>query len=270
MGLKSFSKKTITSFVKSLTVKQKAFLMKALSGNLSAREKLLLGQNNVFLSLENLLQYNYRPDYIIDVGAYIGDWSKEAMKVFPAASFILVEPLPDKKPILEKKFSNKPVEIYNILVGDKEREKVKFFAMETGSSVFEELSNIERKAIYLDMTTLDHIAEKKQLSGNVLLKLDAQGFELEILKGAGKLLNLVEVICMEVSYLNYNEGAPLAHEVIQYLHDLNFLVYDIPAFSRKTKDCALVQSDMVFLKANGSLRNKINNIKDGVNLFFSE
>jgi FkbM family methyltransferase len=87
--------------------------------------------------------------------------------------------------------------------------------METGSSVLAELTNVPREKIYLDMITLDQIAANHtELGQNILLKLDVQGYELEVLKGAEKVLQSTELVCMEVSLLNYNSGAPLMPEVI--------------------------------------------------------
>jgi FkbM family methyltransferase len=269
MYLKRIIKKIIAGAVKKLPFKPKIFLLKTLQENLSREEKLASGQNNVFLSLSHLLRYDYKPSYIIDVGAYVGEWTKEVFKVFPGADYIAVEPLPEKKNILKKEFKNMPVKIYNNLVGDRKRQDVRFYAMETGSSVFEELTSVERRMIHLDMITLDDIAEQENVKGSVVLKLDVQGFELEVLKGAEKLLDHVDIICMEVSFLNYNDGAPLAHEVIQKMHELNYCIYDIPSFTRKDNDYALVQSDIIFLKSDGELRKKINNLKKDFHLFFS-
>src|SRR2546421_10341059 len=108
------------------------------------------------------------------------------------------------------------------------------------------------------MYTLDEIISLENIEGNILLKIDVQGFETQVLKGATNTLKNVDVICMEVSFLNYNEGAPLVDEIIPFMKALGFLIYDITGFIRKSNDYALIQSDMIFIKADHPVRKKIN------------
>jgi hypothetical protein len=88
----------------------------------------------------------------------------------------------------------------------------------------------------------------------LLLKLDVQGFELEVLAGAQSTLDRTEVVVSEVSLLPYNKGAPLMHEVIAYLAEREFLPYDICGGLRRTSDMALFQTDMIFARRGSELR----------------
>ncbi len=239
----------------------KFFLYKKIEKSFTNKEKLKLGKNDTFLSLQRLFDYNYNPSYVIDVGAYVGEWTLKTCKIFPLATFIAVEALPDKKFVLEKTFKNIPVKIYNNLVGDSNKKNVPFYAMETGSSVLEEQTDFERTLVNLDMITLNEIARNEKIQGNILLKLDVQGFELEVLKGATEILDKIEVVCMEMSFLNYIKDAPLADEVIITMKELGFVIYDITGFMRKSTDNALMQSDFIFIKSDSLIRQKINNFK---------
>ena len=55
-----------------------------------------------------------------------------------------------------------------------------------------------------------------------LIKIDVQGSELDILKGATKVLKQCDNIILEMQYVDYNKGAPKAQEVIEYLKSIGF------------------------------------------------
>ena len=67
-----------------------------------------------------------------------------------------------------------------------------------GSSVYNELSQHNRKIKIIESTTLKkEINEHNILSKNNLLKLDVQGSELDILKGLKEKINIFEAIILE-------------------------------------------------------------------------
>jgi hypothetical protein len=66
-----------------------------------------------------------------------------------------------------------------------------------------------------------------------LLKLDVQGFELEAFKGAMETLSSVEVLVIETSLLQYNEGSPLLGEVLIALDCLGFQVLEVLGLVKK-------------------------------------
>ena len=70
------------------------------------------------------------------------------------------------------------------------------------------------------------------LQGPLLLKLDVQGFELEVLRGSRIALDAAEFVLLEVSTLNYNRGAPLVAEVLDFMNQRGFVLFDIADLSR--------------------------------------
>jgi hypothetical protein len=104
------------------------------------------------------------------------------------------------------------------------------------------------------MDTLDHLLEKRQWSPPLLMKLDVQGFELEILKGGSRALDASEVVILETSILEYNRGGPLFDEVVSFMKRAGFLVYDICGQLRRETDGVLFQTDLVFCKEFSDLR----------------
>jgi hypothetical protein len=105
------------------------------------------------------------------------------------------------------------------------------------------------------MTTLAHVLGDRDLEQPDFLKLDVQGYEIEVLKGAEYLLEerCVEAIMMEVSLLEINEGAPLFADVCQYMDRHSYQLYDICSFMRRPLDQALWQVDGIFVNSDSDL-----------------
>jgi hypothetical protein len=80
-----------------------------------------------------------------------------------------------------------------------------------------------------------------------MLKLDVQGAELDVLRGAARTLAGIEVIVIELSLQEYNKGAPLIAEVMARLDALGFALFDMFGVSR-TPAGVLLQSDGIFLR----------------------
>lgn len=209
-------------------------------------------------SLENLAAVGFRPSAVLDVGAHEGRWARMAAKAFPEAAFHLFEAQPGQKPALEATLAEigRAGSVNVTLLGPERRENVVFHVMGTGSSVLPEVTTFDRTQVSLPMRRMDDVAAALGLEGPLLIKLDTQGFELEILKGAGATLRLAEVVMLEVSLLPYNEGAPLFHDVVAFMADAGFLAYDVCGLERRRTDRVLFQCDMIFVRRDSELRAK--------------
>jgi hypothetical protein len=103
------------------------------------------------------------------------------------------------------------------------------------------------------MYTVDEVLKRKDIIKADFIKLDVQGFELEVLKGASKTLESAEVVLMEVSLIEINKGAPLINEVMQFMVSRGFICYDICSIVRRPLDKALWQTDLIFVNKSSSL-----------------
>jgi FkbM family methyltransferase len=168
-----------------------------------ADAKFRVGQPTMWGSLRNLAQH-FRPGGIVDVGANVGDWSRSASAIFPGVPMHLIEAQASLEPALRE--IGLPYTI--TLLGPENRRSVPFFLSGTGSSTLEEITSFDKAKIELPMQRLDDVEGVAALPGPLLLKLDVQGFELEVLRGSKTTLERTEVILSEVSLLPYNVGAP--------------------------------------------------------------
>ena len=194
----------------------------------------------------------FRPAALIDVGAYHGDWTRLARRVFGSVPGLMVEAQPGKAAALEQLCDEQcDLRFVSTVLGSASGQQVTFYEMETGSSLLPERSNVERMQRMLVTRTLDEIAG--DIPGPLFLKIDVQGAELQVLNGGAKTLDRAALVQLEVALLPYNEGAPTFLEVIRYMDDRGFVPFDIAGFSRPT-GTDLAQIDVLFVDQESPLR----------------
>jgi FkbM family methyltransferase len=222
-------------------------------------DKLRLG----FPTMEGLLRTmhanGFQPGGIIDIGANVGEWSRMARSVFPRVPVILVDGNPDMaapmRATVERLGSDAGA--ISALLGPDVRSDVPFHVVGTGSSVLPELTTFGREVQHLPMTTLDRVVEgttQASVRAPLLMKLDVQGFELEVLRGGTRTLGMAEVVILETSVLPYNEGAPTFEDVVAFMHTAGFSVSDFCGQFRRETDHALYQTDVAFVRTDSALR----------------
>lgn len=201
--------------------------------------------------LQSMARRGFVPKTIVDVGAYEGGWSRMAKAIWPDSHLLMFEPNAAKKAGLTKLSNQLGGKLYDNLLGAKDDEKVSFNLMETGSSIMSERSPVKRDVEMRCLSTLDSLRLNLRAPG--LLKIDAQGYELEILKGAANSIKSFEAILLEVAVLEINEGAPLLNEVAAFMDRLGFEACEILEVHRRPLDNAMSQVDIIFVRKDSAL-----------------
>lgn len=211
------------------------------------------GVPDMFVSLERLRQLGFEPQQILDVGAFEGEWTKTCSLIFPQANFLMLEAMPQKESKLQT-ITNNHIAYEIAVLGAEDDKDVYFTELETASSVLEEQAATHHR-VARKTSSLNSILLKRNISKVNLIKLDVQGYELEVLKGFDKYFPSTEVILTEASLLEIHKGVPLVREVINFMGDRDFVLYDICSVStRRPLDSALWQTDLLFVRANSKFR----------------
>lgn len=207
-------------------------------------------------AFQTLARLGWRPRSCIDVGAYHGEWTAMFRSFFPQSRVLMVEAQEGKRATLQAVVhaSNGGVEFAAALLGATDGEEVEFNEMETGSSVFSEASPYTRATVTKRLSTLDTVlARHPGFRTADCLKVDTQGYELQVLMGASNLLESVDVVLLEVSLIQVNAGCPLLAEVVAFMAARGFAVFDFCSQIRR-RDGVLWQTDLLFLRSGGSVR----------------
>ena len=207
-------------------------------------------------SFLTLLKLGWSPSYVVDVGAYEGQWTSMIRTIFPDARVLMIEPQEHKREVLAAACAKlgPGVSYENALLGASDGACVPFVEMETGSSVFEETSPYERNVVNKTLRTLDNVLlAQSPFQRPDCLKLDTQGYELEVLRGASEILPSVQAILLETSLVATNAGCPLIGEVMAFLDAQHFALFDFCSQIRR-KDGVLWQTDLLFIRRDGAIR----------------
>lgn len=206
-------------------------------------------------SLRRMQRLGFNPATAIDVGAYIGDWTRTFKLIFPRAKVLMVEPQLNYLGRLHGIAATAPdVELAPVLLGARQSPGVPFRLCESASSVLTESASHEPvTTISVPMTTLDAVTASTAFARPDIIKLDVQGYELEVLKGGEQTLSSAEAVLMEVNLIRILDRAPLFHESTQFMSEHNFQVYDICTFFRRPYDGALWQVDVIFVRTSSPL-----------------
>lgn len=101
----------------------------------------------------------------------------------------------------------------------------------------------------VELATLESLREELVRPGDrVYLKLDVQGFELEVLKGAADVLPYVQVVDVELSLVPLYEGAPRLQEVVDILADIGFVLRSLSPVFLDPSTGRLLQVDGLFTR----------------------
>lgn len=97
---------------------------------------------------------------------------------------------------------------------------------------------------------LDELArELLPPGGQLLLKVDTQGYEMEVLKGASGLFPRTVAIQLELSLLPLYENAPTFMELITFVQSSGFELFSIVPGFRDPRSGRLLQADGFFVRA---------------------
>jgi FkbM family methyltransferase len=210
------------------------------------------GPRGFRVSLAKTRAQGFSPATVIDVGASNGQWTHECRQIFPGARYLLVDPLEENRPTLDGlALSDSRIEVWHGALGAVAGQ-LDLWAHGDQSS-FLRSSDFPGRRRAVELRTLDSFIGTHSLQAPVLLKADVQGYELEVLKGASRCLDMCEVLLIEVSFRRLYEDSPLAHDIVGYLGSKGFRVYDICSFVQRPADNELVQCDIVFAREGSKL-----------------
>jgi FkbM family methyltransferase len=212
-------------------------------------------------SLGNMRRLGFDPEFIVDIGAYEGEWTALAGGIFPNAKFLMLDAQENKKSVLEKisTATGGRIDCEICLMGPEDGVE-KFFhvneASPTASSALLDQAESPTVSCKMVSRTLDGILQSRNLPTPGLLKLDVQGYELEVLKGASQTLREVQAVLLEVSIIELYRDSPLFGSIDSFMNEGGFCLYDICSLLRRPLDHALCQADAIYVKQGSSLLQK--------------
>lgn len=203
----------------------------------------------------------YAIDLIVDVGANTGIFGREVRRSGYDGRIVSFEPLTNAFKTLTKNIKNdNKWRVYNYALGAENGiQQINISANSHSSSILEILDAhtvAERTASYIGkeeirICTLDSIfAEVKGAAKEIFLKIDTQGFELNVLNGAIESLKNISTIQLELSLHPLYVGQPLYNDLMSFLSSYDYTLIDVEPGFADPKNGVLLQFDGIFRKMN--------------------
>lgn len=196
-------------------------------------------------------------DVIFDVGANVGDFTECVLAHQPWAIIHAFEPVPKAFELFRRKFHDyKDIYYRNVALGSKQGQKlinVSHFVeassfLENGSLLSNRVYGIDftvTETLPVEVETMTSYCRQNSINRIKLLKLDVQGYELEVLKGAEAVLDSVQFIYAEAQFQELYENGPLFQDLYVFLHQRQFELVQMTSF-RADDDGRLMECDMIF------------------------
>lgn len=176
---------------------------------------------------------------VFDIGANAGQTALRFAPAFPRATVYSFEPDPDTFRRLVAAVAHLPtVRPFNLALGSASGEARLFrFASDQTNSLLPKAHGAESYVADADclretgsvpvaVTTLDGVCEELRIARIDLLKMDTQGYELEVLRGAQRLLEsgAIGLIYTELCFVRYYEHQPLFQDVYTFLYERGYRI----------------------------------------------
>ena len=216
-----------------------------------------LGHANTDAFFECLVNTGFEPRHVVDIGAHMGGWTRTCMKYFPTAHYSLFEP---QRELLEGQADLDVSNVTKVYAGAGPESGTRYltsharpdsysFAVSGEEARSQGQTQVEMEVVSLD----DYLAgEGSELPPPDIVKIDAEGWDLEVLKGATKALSTAQVVLMEAGVMN-KQFTNTARRVINAMAERDFVLFDITDLNRTVRDRGLWNVELAFVQAGGQL-----------------
>ena len=204
------------------------------------------------MRLEEVRDLGIEPKAILDIGAHTGQFHSWSKRVWPDVGVFMIEANSLHKDTLNRLATENGDSYLIAALGDEVRE-VTFYTRSDkphteGNSYYKEHNYWDIPQLVQEskvmLKRLDDIFEDDAIFD--LIKVDTQGSELDILRGGKDLVSRASAIILEVSYIEYNEGAPSQQETLNYMKKIGFK--EKISIGEHYDGEQIVQKDLLFLK----------------------
>ena len=203
-----------------------------------------------------LKNFGFAPRNIWDIGANRGDWTREAIRYFPNAEYTLLEPQNDlKKNIQDLISSGCKIRWINAGAGARPGVLPFLVAPKDVDSTFLDLPRVTQEAVQrieVPLRTLNEVRATLSLPIPEMLKIDAEGLDLQVLEGASDFLGTTEIVLAEASIAQL-DFENTSGALLQAMDAYGYRLIDITDLNRSPLHGVLWLCEFAFLRKSSRL-----------------
>jgi FkbM family methyltransferase len=204
-----------------------------------------------------LRELGFRPAHVVDIGANHGTWTRRALTHFPDAHCTVIEPQERLRESLSDVLATNPRVHFHAVGAGRETGRFLFtIADRDDSCTFdmtpEEASTLGYRQVETPVVTLNDLLGASGLPAPELIKIDAEGLDLDVLDGASNFLGRTEVFLVEASVVEPGFRNTVSN-VLRYMDAAGYRLFDITELNRPVHPKVLWLVELVFILRNGKL-----------------
>ena len=200
--------------------------------------KLVMNSKNPFLAQKTFFA-GEKNLVVFDVGAYVGDITAIYTKTFPSATVYCFEPFADSFQELSRLARQESIKPYQIAFSDQngkamfqvntDRSCNSMFPRPSAGAKYYSKSSQNIGQIEVETQKLDTFCDTENITDIDILKLDVEGSELKVLKGASERLKdkRIRLIYTEVMFVPHYEGGCLFCDVLDFLSRYDYTLFNL-------------------------------------------
>ena len=171
---------------------------------------------------------------VVDVGAFHGEWSRRLSGFLPVTHCLLIEPNPDSVRVLMSPETQLPegAVILDVALSEEDYGRQTLFLTKNpvGTSLRAPEAGWQHEWTHVDRTQeittrrLDTILDEREIPCVDVLKIDAQGCDLEVLRSAGSELRpeRIRAIVVELNFRAFYAGQNPWWATVELLRDAGY------------------------------------------------
>jgi FkbM family methyltransferase len=203
-------------------------------------------------------RHGFAPRVVLDVGANYGGWSREVHAIYPKAQFFLIEPQEEMQPFLDQFVAT--TEGSGWFLGgagaaEGELEITLWEDLQGSAFLPPEIRDLvpERRQRSVPVFTIDGLIAAGKMPLPDLVKIDVQGYELQVLEGCRNCLGDTEMFIIETSFLHPLGHRPSYYRVVEVMEASGYQIFDLVDLKYRPGDGALWQADVCFISKGSPL-----------------
>lgn len=150
--------------------------------------------------LLDVKQRGLQATHVLDIGAFEGWFSGQMLFLYPDAALYLIEPLEAKHTYMQEFcLKHKKARHFKYRARSNNALQMLRLADDLACSSLLEVQSKNENLQQVAVRTIDSLVQEREIQVPQIMKIDVQGYELEVLKGAQELFGKTELFIIEVS-----------------------------------------------------------------------
>jgi len=174
---------------------------------------------------------------VIDIGANVGQWSSALLEITSPERLEIFEPNPQAHALLMTRIAGRPAaRVHQLALGSEPGTlTLNVTATSTFASLLSPLESVRKYYGAHNMEVAERVAVRVETLDNVvrdmqridLIKLDVQGFERQVIAGAGQTLGRARALLVEANFVPHYETEDTFSTITELLKEHGFELWDL-------------------------------------------